>query len=186
MKKQVPSTFILNANDASYFYVEGKYSSIHGPIYCVYYNSDTKPVRYNAKNFVEVHGINEKESILNFTSNALPDLVALTGYDSRAQFLYDTFSEVHEFVSNQDYKRPRLGKLKNVFIDAVSTFNELRCLLPTVDISYEEDYRSLYGEKAEIKKVKKIVTIPSARKEVNELDNLYEDSKSVQRKLKYD
>ncbi len=36
-KKNTPSTFILNVNDISYFFVEGKAGSF-GPMYCVYYD----------------------------------------------------------------------------------------------------------------------------------------------------
>ena len=186
MKKASPSTFILNANDMSYFYVEGKYSSIHGPIYSVYYNNNVKPVRYDAKNFIEVHGINDKESIYNFTMNALPDLVALGGYDSRAYHIYDTFIEVNKLVSSQDTKTPKLGKIKKDFIEAVSTYNEIKGLLPKLEVPYTEDYDLLYGPKKEIKKVTKIVTIPSPKKQIKELNNVYEDSKSIQRKIKYD
>ena len=186
MKKQSPSTFILNANDESYFYVEGKYSSIHGPIYCVYYNNDVKPVRYDAKNFVEVHGINDKESIYKFTNSVLPELVALGGYDPRAYHVYDTFCEINKLVAGQDSKTPKLGKSKKSFIDAISTYNEIKGLLPTFEVPYTEDYDLLYGPKKEVKKVTKIVTIPSARKQIKELNNVYEDSKSIQRKIKYD
>lgn len=186
MKKESPSTFILNANDTSYFYVEGKYSSIHGPIYNVYYNNNVKPVRYDAKNFIEVHGINDKESIYKFTNSVLPELVALGGYDSRAYHVYDTFTEVNKIVSGQDTKTPKLGKFKKNFIEAVSIYNEIKGLLSKLEVPYAEDYDLLYGPKKEIKKVTKIVTIPSARKQIKDLNSIYEDSKSIQRKIKYD
>ena len=186
MKKEVPSTFILNANDVSYFYVEGKNSTVNGPIYCVYYNSKQKPVKYNAKNFIEVHGINEKESILNFTRNNLSELVALSGYDKRANHIYNTFIEVNKIVSNQNVKSPKLGKMKKTFIDAINSYNEIKGLLPKIEIPYEEDYDLLYGEKKELKKVKKIVTVPSDRKEIKDIINAREKENGLQRKLKYD
>lgn len=189
MKKQIPSTFILNANDVSYFFVEGKHSKIHGPLYCVYYDSKHKPVEYNAKNFVEVHGLNDKESLVNFTEQALLDLTVLHGSDSRVNELYNVFHSVHELVLKQDYKKPKLGKFKNSFVDAIAAYNELKDLLPgNPEISYEEDYLLVSGEKKKIKQVEKInkVTNASERKQVIRIVNDYEDNKAVQRKLKYD
>ena len=188
MKKQTPSTFILNANDVSYFFVEGKHSSIYGPLYCVYYNSKTKPVKYSAKNFVKVHGLNDKEAIVKFTRQALLDLTVLHGSDPRVENIYDIFHKVYILTQSQDLKRPKLGKLKNTFIDAVATYNELKELLPAnPEISYEEDYLLVTGEKKKIKQVEKAITEPvSERKIVKQIVSGYEDTKAVQRKLKYD
>ena len=66
MKQEMPSTFILNRNDKQYFYVEGKQSRLHGPVYHVYYNKKEKPIFYRAENFVEVHGLDEKQKISTF------------------------------------------------------------------------------------------------------------------------
>ena len=188
MKKQTPSTFVLNANDVSYFFVEGKHSSIYGPLYCVYYDSKHKPVKYNAKNFVEVHGLNDKEALVNFTRQALLDLTVLHGSDSRVGGIYDIFQKVYKSVLTQDLKKPKLGKLKIPFIDAVSTYNELKELLPPKpEISYEEDYLLVSGEKKKIKQVEKaIAKKPTERKAVKKIVTSYEDTKAVQRKLKYD
>ncbi len=188
MKKQIPSTFILNANDVSYFFVEGKHSSIHGPLYCVYYDSKHKPVRYNAENFVEVHGLNEKQSIVNFTRQALLDLTVLHGSDSRVSQLYDTFHDVYNLAMKQDYKKPKLGKLKNSFVDALATYNELKELIPgDPEISYEDDYILVSGEKKKVKHVEKVIEpVVSERKVVKQIVTSYEDNKAVQRKLKYD
>lgn len=188
MKKQIPSTFILNANDVSYFFVEGKHSKIHGPLYYVYYDSKHRPVEYRADNFVEVHGLNSKEKITDFIQQALLNLTVLHGSDSRANDLYDTFQKVYKLVSNQDLKKPKLGKFKNEFIDAVSSYNDLKELLPSnPEISYEEDYLLVSGEKKKIKQVEKVIK-PAAneRKVVTQIVNGYVDNKAVQRKLKYD
>lgn len=190
MKKQKPSTFILNANDVAYFFVEGKNSSKLGPIYCVYHDKKEKPVRYNAKNFVEVHGLNDKISIINFTKNALLDLTVLHGYNSDVEKAYNIFSSVYSLVKSQDYKTPNLGKLKGSFIEAVSIYNSMMDLLPSkIDISYDEDYelvtKSEDKEKYKIKKIQKHNT-SSDRKRVKQIVTGYEEVKGVQRKLKYD
>lgn len=190
MKKQKPSTFILNANDVAYFFVEGKNSSKYGPIYCVYHDLKEKPVRYSAKNFVEVHGLNDKISIINFTKNALLDLTVLHGYSSNVDKAYKIFSSVYSTVKGQDRKSPSLGKLKTPFVEAISIYNDMIDLLPSkIDISYEEDYDVISDseakEKHKIKKVDK-PSISSERKKVKQILTGPEDVKGVQRKLKYD
>ena len=42
MKKQTPSTFLLNVADNSYIFVEGKNHALYGPMYSVYYNAKEK------------------------------------------------------------------------------------------------------------------------------------------------
>ena len=49
MKQEMPSTFILNRNDKQYFYVEGKQSRLHGPVYHVYYNKKEKTNKKGSK-----------------------------------------------------------------------------------------------------------------------------------------
>ena len=188
MKKQIPSTFILNANDVSYFFVEGKHSKIYGPLYCVYYDSKHKPVKYNAKNFVEVHGLNDKETIVKFTQQALLNLTVLHGCDPRVDKTYDIFHKVYKSVLNQDLKKPKLGKLKDSFVDSIATYNELKELLPpNPEISYEEDYLLVSGEKKKIKQIEKPnIKQTGERKVVKQIVSSYEDTKGVQRKLKYD
>lgn len=188
MKKEIPSTFILNGNDVSYFFVEGKHSKVHGPLYYVYYDSKTKPVEYNAENFVEVHGLNSKEKIIDFTKNALLDLTVLHGSDSRVDDLYNTFQKVYQTVSTQDAKRPKLGKLKKPFIDGIAMFNDLKELVPgKLDISYEEDYLLVSDEKKKVRHIEKAISpVTSERKQVKQIVTGYENNKGVQRKLKYD
>lgn len=188
MKKQKPSTFILNANDVAYFFVEGKNSSTYGPVYCVYHDLNEKPTQYTAKNFVEIYGLSDKQSILNFTKQALLDLTVLNGYNSEVQEAYDAFSSVYSLVQGQDTKSPKLGKLKNKFIDAIFIYNKVKDLLPSaIDISYEEDYLLVTG-KLNKKKVKSVEqpSVSSNRQRVTSIVTSYEEQKSVQRKLKYD
>ena len=190
MKKQKPSTFILNANDVAYFFVEGKNSSKLGPIYCIYHGKNEKPVRYTAKNFVEIHGLNDKISIINFTKNALLDLTVLHGYNSDVDKAYNIFASVYSLVKSQHSKTPNLGKLKAPFLDALSIYNNSIDLLPSkLDISYEEDYELVNGidamEKHKIKSIEKVNSAPE-RKQVKQIVTGYEEVKGVQRKLKYD
>lgn len=185
MKKQIPSTFILNANDVACFFVEGKHSSIYGPVYRVYYNSKQKPVLYTASNFVKVHGLNNKESIIKFTEQALLDLTVINGYNERVSEIYDVFRKVHDVVISQDSKKPKLGKLKKSLIDAIESYNDMKELLPSMpEISYEEDYEIVTREK-EVKKVEKIITT-SKRKQVKQIITGVDNNKGIQRKLKYD
>lgn len=185
MKKQIPSTFILNANDVACFFVEGKHTSKYGPVYRVYYNSKQKPVLYTASNFVEVHGLNNKESIIKFTERALLDLIVLNGYNNKVSEIYDVFRNVHDLVITQDHKKPKLGKLKKSLIDAICSYNDMKELLPGMpEISYEEDYELVTRER-EVKKVEKIVTT-SKRQQVKQIVTGVENSRGIQRKLKYD
>lgn len=187
MKKQIPSTLILNANDVAFFFVEGKHKVKQGPVYCVYYNSKEKPVLYSAKNFVEVHGLNGKESILKFTERALLDLTVLNGTDSKISDIYNIFHKVHDLVLTQDMKKPKLGRLKRPLIDAIEAYNEVKEQLPNViDISYEEDYEVVTNtNKKAVKKIKKPI-VEYERKQVKEIYNTQENNKGLQRKLKYD
>lgn len=185
-KKITPSTFILNVNDISYFFVEGKKSST-GPLYCVYYDDAKEgPANFSVENFVEVHGIHEKETLAKFTKKALLKLTALNGVDERAESVYNTFYEVHALAVSGDKKKPKLGKMKNRFIDALYDYNEIKDLVSIKpEISYDEDYELVKEKDKSVKNVKRYVP-DSERKVVKKIVNEYGMTKGVQRKLKYD
>lgn len=188
MKKQTPSTFMLNTNDMAFFFVEGKYSYKYGPVYHVYYNPNEKPVLYSAENFVEVHGAHEKESLRKFTERALFDLTVLNGSNPKINHLYNIFHKTHDLVINQDKKKPKLGKLKTSFIKAVSSYNESKDLLPSnINISYEEDYELVTNKtKQHVKNISKSVA-ESERKQVKKIvTGIDSEPKVIQRKLKHD
>ncbi len=187
-KKNTPSTFVLNVNDVSYFFVEGKAGSL-GPMYCVYYdNSNEEPVKFSAANFADIHGLHDKETLVNFTKRALLKLTTLNATDERAARIYKVFYDVHYKALNSDKKKPKLGKLKKQFIDAIAEYNEIKDLLPgRVEISYDEDYELINkkDKTTTIKNVKRYIPV-NERKAVKKIVNEYEDAKGVQRKLKYD
>lgn len=187
-KKNTPSTFVLNVNDVSYFFVEGKAGSL-GPMYCVYYdNSKEGPVNFSAANFIDIHGLHDKETLVNFTKRALLKLTTLQTTDEKAARIYKVFYDVHYKALNSDKKKPKLGKLKKKFIDALAEYNEIMELLPgKLEISYDEDYEVVNKKEktASIKNVKRYIPT-NERKVVKKIVNEYEDTKGVQRKLKYD
>lgn len=148
MKQEMPSTFILNRNDKQYFYVEGKKSRIHGPSYHVYYSKDEKPIHYRAENFVEVHGLDEKQKISTFTEQALLNLRILIGINEDAEDTYNKFYNIYMQTKNANSKRPVLSiSSRNSFIEAISKYNNIKeSLSNDVEIPFEENYRLVNPE----------------------------------------
>ena len=105
MKKQIPSTFILNADDKKYFFVEGKLSPLYGPVYHVYYDLSDKPALYTANNFVEEHGVNSKIPISEFVQRANADLILLYRSNSTVRETYNTFSMIHKKLEGTSLKK---------------------------------------------------------------------------------
>ena len=155
MKQEMPSTFILNINDKQYFYVEGKHSRLHGPVYHVYYSKDEKPIFYRAENFVEVHGLDEKQRISTFTHQALLNLRILIGTSEKAEETYNKFYDIYVKVKDGNDKKPILkNSSKLSFIEAIDNYNEIKdSLRQEIPIPFEENYRLVNPEYQEREKV---------------------------------
>ena len=179
MKQEMPSTFILNRNDKQYFYVEGKQSRLHGPVYHVYYNKKEKPIFYRAENFVEVHGLDEKQKISTFTHQALLNLRILIGINEKAEETYNKFYDIYVKVKNSDDKKPILkNSSKLSFIEAIDNYNERKdSLRQEIPIPFEENYRLVNPEYHEREKV-----LTRTNYENSEKENINE--KGLQRVLK--
>lgn len=143
MKQDTPSTFILNRNDKQYFFVEGKISRLHGPMYHVYYKSSEKPISYKAENFVEVHGLDEKQKISTFTEQALLNLRVLVGSHNKAEDTYKKFYDVYTKVKNNNEKKPNFNSTtRNIFMEALDNYNDIKeSMIEEAYIPFEENYK---------------------------------------------
>ena len=183
MKKQIPSTFILNVADKNYFLVEGKISPFYGPSYDVYY--DDEPAFYTAKNFVEEHGINSKIPVSQFVNRACNTLTFLRGMNKQVDQSCDIFYSINaKLLSNSEKKV--LKKEKHNLVSAIEVYNDVKHLLPgEFEISYEEDYE-LVSEKRDVKTIKSVTYKNSDRRVVKRIENKYDNVKGIQRVLKYE
>lgn len=134
--KQTPSTFVLNRNDKQYFFVEGKDSLFYGPSYHVYYDKDEKPIYYRAENFVEIHGLDEKQHISSFAEQALLNLRILLDTNDEADKTYKQLYDVYMQVKDvSDAKKPVLSSSAKLnLIEAIDGYNRIKDSL-----SYEID-----------------------------------------------
>lgn len=151
MKQESPSTFVLNRNDKQYFFVEGKISRLHGPMYHVYYKKEEKPISYKAENFVEVHGLDEKQKISTFTEQALLNLRVLVGMNDKAEDTYKKFYDVYTKVKNGNDKKPNFNSsLKNIFVEALEDYNQIKdSMEEEVSIPFEENYNLVNSHERE-------------------------------------
>ena len=184
MKKQVPSTFILNVADKNYFFVEGKSSSFYGPSYDVYYDSD-KPAFYTAKNFVEEHGIYSKIPVSQFVTTACNSLTLLKGMNEQVDHTCEVFYSINaKLMSNSEKKV--LKKEKHNLINAIEVYNSVTHLLPgEYDIPYEEDYE-LITKEDNVKTIKNVIYKDTNRRVVKRIENKHDNVKGIQRVLKYE
>lgn len=182
MKQERPSSFILNRDEKKYFFVEGNYSFFTGPYYNLYYSKDEKPIYYKPERFVEIHSLDEKQKIEDFTKQALLNLSIFLGssedIDKTYSQLYDVYMQVKD---SSDAKNPALSSInKSKLIEAVENYNDIKNRFYTgTEISYEEDYRLVTPEDTR--------TLDN----VTSIDNYLEDSieikeqtKGIQRVLK--
>ena len=176
MKKIKPSTFVLSVSDFAFFFVEGKVSKVNGPIYDVYY--EKKPTRYKAENFVEVHGVDDKQTVINFTRDAMLNLTVIQGTNERADNLYNTFSNINSLVLSSDRKNPKLGKMKDEFAKAVLEYNEIRELLPKkAEIDYEDNYNLVNSDIKAKENITVQEHISEGRRKVKQITNSHEEVK---------
>ena len=185
MKKNTPSTFILNVEDKNYFFVEGKISPFYGPVYNVYYDANEKPAFYTANNFVEEHGINSKIPVSKFIKRINSKLILMQGssmdIDNTCMILRDI-----DYKIQKNGEKKTLKKEKYNLINAIDIYNNVKHLLPgEFEISYEEDYE-LITSKKKYKTVHNIDKNSENRRVVKQITNEYENVKGIQRKLKYD
>ena len=185
MKKQTPSTFILNVDDNSYVFVEGKNHALYGPMYDVYYAADEKPYRYNASTFIDVHGMHDKISVSNFLTKAILDLTTVGKRNNMMDLTYNIFNDSLKEVRKDDIKHPSLGNMKHHFIKGLENYNELINLLPKdPEISYIDEYNRINNRQSVKQITKQIVKEP--RKTVQSITYNTEYTKARQRVKKYE
>ena len=149
MRKQTPSTFVINVDDNFYVFVEGKNHALYGPMYDVYYSANEKPTKYTAQNFVEVHGMHDKVSVADFLNDAKVNLTTIGIGRKDIEETFDIFNDSLKQIKKDDEKHPNLNKMKNYFIKGLDNYNALVDLLPrTPEISYIEEYNSLNERKS--------------------------------------
>ncbi len=186
MKQTDLSTFILDRNGIEYYLVEGKSSLFMEPVYYVYYKKDEKPIAYNLHNFVEIHGLDHKETVEGFTRQALLNLAVLQGTSEDISTTYNKFYDVYEQVQkSSNPKRPVLGKHRDDLIEALDHYNALKEMLPKgPEISYIEDYL-LVSEEEDVEQNREVISLESYQK-TNESELEEENVKGIQRVLKKD
>ena len=183
MKQKTPSTFILNAEDKKFFFVEGKISPLYGPVYHVYYDAKEKPAFYTANNFIEEHGTNSKIPVMDFVRRANFALTPLQNTNIKINEAYNTFNDVYLKIKSNGLKKS-IKKNRVNLINAISIYNDVRHLLPSdPDISYEEDYEYIKSlEKSEA--MKNVASKKSERKAVKRIEEAQINIKGKQRILK--
>lgn len=184
MKKNTPSTFILNVEDKNYFFVEGKISPFYGPVYNVYYDANDKPAFYTANNFVEEHGINSKIPVSKFIKRINSKLTLMQGSSIHIDNACTVLRDI-DYKIQKNGEKKTLKKERNNLINAIDVYNNVKHLLPgELEISYEEDYELITPKKEH--KIVKSVEHKEERRVVKQITNEYENVKGIQRKLKYD
>ena len=187
MKKKTTSTFVLNMSDTVYAFVERKKDSFYGSLYNVYYKNEEEPVLYTANNFVTVHGIHQKMTVNKFAEQAVLSLAPLQNKDKEMNYAFQVFDVIGNITKNNNPKNPKIGRFKTHLLKAIEIYNNNIALMDNSPlISYEENYK-LVNSKRNIKEIKQInVKETEERKLVKQISNSYDDTKSIQRKLKYE
>lgn len=187
MKKQTPSTFVLNVADEKYFLVTGKISPFYGPSYDVYFDASDKPAFYTAKNFVEEHGVYSKIPVSKFVNRASNSLTFLRGMNQTIDETCIVLNDIDHKLRNSTEKKV-LKKEKKNLLNAIEVYNDVKHLLPgEIKVSYEEDYELVTKEPEVTTKVIKNVTHKNVeRRVVKQIENRHENVKGIQRTLKYE
>lgn len=183
MKQEKPSTFILNRNDKQYFFVEGNYSFFTGAYYNMFYSKDEKPIYYKPERFVEIHSLDEKQKIEDFTKQALLNLSIFLGTDDEIDKTYNQLYDVYMQVNgSNNAKNPVLSNINKLkLIEAIDKYNEIKNRFYTeTEISYEENYQLVTPENT--RKLNNIKSIENYSDSEEELDS--EKIKGIQRVLK--
>lgn len=144
MKKMTASTFVLNRNDKQYFFVEGKNHKIYGPSYHVYYKKDEKPVFFKAKNFYEVHGLDEKQKVSSFIYQALLNLRLLYGTSNEANYTYEKLYNIYTILqkASADKKVNLSSTVKKDLVEVIEIYNQIKdSFSEDIMIPFEENYQ---------------------------------------------
>ena len=139
--------FILNRDDKEFWYVEkAKLSKKSDRMRYFVHQTPKHVIEYSDHTFHDIHSIDEKVSINDFTNKAINNLLSEL-YDEKNKLGYDFLMDVHNKI-NSDSNRinPNLKGVKSSLLNGISIYNETLLDLDKIEVPYEENYRLIKDE----------------------------------------